>query len=233
MFSSTVKSRSLVSACGITPIVRRTAFGSCATSCPATRADPAVIGISVVIIRIKDDFPAPFGPSSPKISPSFTAKETSSTAAKSPYRFTICFTSITSGALAATSPRRLSSDAATLMPFVVFPLVLFTSALMASLLLPHFSASSLSTAPDSPAPRPSFPAHTRLSDFPAAPSTRPSEYPASAAPHPAASRNPLPPPCRKLFPEPPCLPAAAPVACLQLQYDRHLSPESTRTPRCR
>ena len=89
MFSSTVRSRSLVSACGITPIIRRAAFGSFATSCPAMRAFPAVIGISVVIMRISVDFPAPFGPSSPKISPSFTLKETSSTAVKSPYFLTM------------------------------------------------------------------------------------------------------------------------------------------------
>src|SRR5580658_5203477 len=37
MFSSTVRSRSLVSACGITPIMRRAAFGSLATSWPAMR----------------------------------------------------------------------------------------------------------------------------------------------------------------------------------------------------
>ena len=35
------------------------------------RAVPAVIGISVVIMRISVDFPAPFGPSRPKISPSY------------------------------------------------------------------------------------------------------------------------------------------------------------------
>ena len=78
-----------MSACGITPIMRRAAFGSFATSWPAMRAFPAVIGISVVIMRISVDFPAPFGPSSPKISPSFTLKETSSTAVKSPYFLTM------------------------------------------------------------------------------------------------------------------------------------------------
>ena len=34
MFSSTVRSRSLVSACGITPIILRAALGSLLTSCP-------------------------------------------------------------------------------------------------------------------------------------------------------------------------------------------------------
>ena len=44
--------------------------------------------MSVVIIRIKVDLPAPFGPSSPKISPfPSPLNETSSTAVKSPYRF--------------------------------------------------------------------------------------------------------------------------------------------------
>src|SRR5579872_5811272 len=51
-----------------------------------------------VIMRIRVDFPAPFGPSSPKISPSFTLNETSSTAVKSPYFFTMCSTSIAEGA---------------------------------------------------------------------------------------------------------------------------------------
>src|SRR5712691_10506590 len=96
-FSSTVRSRSLVSACGITPMARRTASGSFCTSCPATRAVPAVIGISVVIIRMRVDLPAPFGPSSPKISPSFTSKETSLTAVKSPYFLTMRSTSMALG----------------------------------------------------------------------------------------------------------------------------------------
>src|ERR1700674_1872273 len=122
IFSSTVKSRSLVRACGITPIVRRTASGSRATSCPSTRTAPAVIGISVVIIRINVDFPAPFGPSSPKISPSFTANEISSTAVNAPYRLTIRSTSIASGASAAISLRPLNSEGA-----IPPPLALFTS----------------------------------------------------------------------------------------------------------
>src|ERR1700682_2531147 len=63
------------------------------------RALPEVIGINVVIIRISVDLPAPFGPSNPKISPSLTLKETSSTAVKSPYFFTMCSTSIADGAV--------------------------------------------------------------------------------------------------------------------------------------
>src|ERR1700737_1596235 len=93
-FSSMVRSRSLVSACGITPIARRAPSGSFCTSCPATRAVPAVMGMSVVIMRIRVDFPAPLGPSRPKISSSFTKKETSSTAVNSPYFFTMWSTSM-------------------------------------------------------------------------------------------------------------------------------------------
>ena len=40
---------SLVRACGITPMARRAALGSFCTSCPRTRAFPAVIGISVLV----------------------------------------------------------------------------------------------------------------------------------------------------------------------------------------
>ena len=73
---------------------RRAASGSFSTSCPATTARPAVIGISVVIMRISVDLPAPFGPSSPKISSSSTWKVTSSTAVKSPYFLTMFSTSM-------------------------------------------------------------------------------------------------------------------------------------------
>ncbi len=37
------------------------------------------------IMRIVVDLPAPFGPSSPKLSPAGTSKEMASTAVKSPY----------------------------------------------------------------------------------------------------------------------------------------------------
>ena len=57
-------------------------------------AVPPVIGMRVVIIRIRVDFPAPLGPSSPKISPSPTLNEMSSTAVKSPYFLTMCDTAI-------------------------------------------------------------------------------------------------------------------------------------------
>src|ERR1051326_6061025 len=93
-FSSTDKSGSLVSACGITPIHRRTSFGFFETSYPAIRVVPAVIGMSVVIMRISVDLPAPFGPSSPKISSSATWNVTPSTAVKSPYFLTMSRTSM-------------------------------------------------------------------------------------------------------------------------------------------
>src|SRR5579871_5085011 len=98
-FSSTVRSRSLVRACGITPIERRAASGLRLTSCPAMRATPEVMGSSVVIMRMSVDFPAPLGPSRPKVSPSSTAKEISSTAVNSPYFFTMCSTSMALPAL--------------------------------------------------------------------------------------------------------------------------------------
>src|SRR6266702_1749081 len=85
---------SLVIACGITPIVRRAASGFSLTSYPVINALPLVIGISVVIIRINVLLPAPLGPSSPKISPSFTSKVTPLTASKSPYFFTMFSTAM-------------------------------------------------------------------------------------------------------------------------------------------
>ena len=71
-----VNSGSEVSACGITPIEFRTPSASFRTSCPATRAEPSVGGVSVVSMRISVVLPAPFGPSRPKISPSSTLKRT-------------------------------------------------------------------------------------------------------------------------------------------------------------
>src|SRR6185503_15994786 len=57
-------------------------------------AVPDVGGNSVTIMRMRVDFPAPLGPSSPKISPGATAKEMPSTAVKSPKRLTMLRTSI-------------------------------------------------------------------------------------------------------------------------------------------
>src|SRR5713101_6162711 len=67
-------------------------------------ATPAVIGSSVVIMRISVLLPAPLGPSNPKISPSFTVKETSFTAVKSPYFLTMCSTSMALEACATEPP---------------------------------------------------------------------------------------------------------------------------------
>ena len=55
---------------------------------------PDVGGSSVVSIRMSVDLPAPFGPSSPKISPSSTAKLMPLTAVKSPNFLTMLRTSM-------------------------------------------------------------------------------------------------------------------------------------------
>src|SRR5262249_40452717 len=78
----------------MTPIRRRTASASFTTSWPQMVAVPEVAGSSVVSIRMSVDLPAPFGPSSAKISPCSTEKEIPSTAVKSPKRFVIWSTSI-------------------------------------------------------------------------------------------------------------------------------------------
>src|SRR5438552_2374354 len=78
----------------MTPIRRRTASASFTTSWPQMVAVPDVAGSSVVSIRMSVDLPAPFGPSSAKISPCSTEKEIPSTAVKSPKRFVIWSTSI-------------------------------------------------------------------------------------------------------------------------------------------
>ena len=86
-FSSTLSSVSLVIACGITPIVRRTLSGCLTMSKPPTVAVPFVGGRRVVSMRISVDLPAPFGPRRPKISPGSTLKLMSSTAVKVPNTF--------------------------------------------------------------------------------------------------------------------------------------------------
>src|SRR6185295_1734184 len=93
-FSSTLSSRSLVMACGMTPIDRRTPSACLLTSKPLISAVPEVGGSSVVSIRISVDLPAPFGPSSPKISPSSTANEIPFTAVNSPNFLTMARTSM-------------------------------------------------------------------------------------------------------------------------------------------
>src|SRR5439155_3225328 len=93
-FSSTLSSRSLVIACGMTPIDWRTPSACRTMSKPLTSAVPAVGGSSVTSMRISVDLPAPLGPSSPKISPSSTAKVMPFTAVKSPNFLTMDRTSI-------------------------------------------------------------------------------------------------------------------------------------------
>src|SRR6185437_12665608 len=85
-FSHPVRSRSEVSACGITPIASRTRTGSRATSKPATNPWPEVGTISVVSIRLSVVLPAPLGPRRPNNSPRRTSKVTWSTAVNSPKR---------------------------------------------------------------------------------------------------------------------------------------------------
>src|SRR6516165_11009309 len=62
------------------------------------------MGSNVVIMRMSVDLPAPFGPSSPRISPCFTANETSSTAVKSPYFFVMWSTTMASPLVGVTHP---------------------------------------------------------------------------------------------------------------------------------
>src|SRR5437667_3949167 len=94
MFSSALRSRSDVIAWGITPIDWRTSLGKRRTSKVLTRAVPEVGSSSVVNMRISVDLPAPFGPSSPKISPCSTLNVTWSTAVNSPKRLVISSTSM-------------------------------------------------------------------------------------------------------------------------------------------
>jgi hypothetical protein len=93
MFSFAERSWSEVMAWGMTPIDLRTSFGERTTSKPLMRAVPEVGGISVVSMRMRVDFPAPLGPSKPKISPSCTAKLKLSTAQNAPKHFLISRTS--------------------------------------------------------------------------------------------------------------------------------------------
>ena len=65
-------------------MVRRTAAGSRATSCPATVAVPDVGESRVPSIRIVVVLPAPFGPKRPKTSPSAISNETPRTASTPP-----------------------------------------------------------------------------------------------------------------------------------------------------
>src|ERR1700746_2454505 len=66
----------------------RTSSDCVATSKPPTVARPEVGASRPHRVRMVVDFPAPLGPRKPKISPRATSIETSSTATKSPKRFT-------------------------------------------------------------------------------------------------------------------------------------------------
>src|SRR5580704_10657209 len=68
------------------PMLRLISSDCVATSNPATVALPEVGPINPHRIRIVVDFPAPFGPRNPKISPCRTSIDTRSTATKSPKR---------------------------------------------------------------------------------------------------------------------------------------------------
>src|SRR5271154_7436900 len=83
-FSHPVRSRSEVSACGMTPMFSRTWRGCFATSKPATIAWPPLGTSSVVSIRTTVVLPAPLGPSNPNTSPRRTSKLALSTAVKVP-----------------------------------------------------------------------------------------------------------------------------------------------------
>src|SRR5580698_732383 len=89
----------------------RLMFSDCvATSNPATVALPDVGAISPHRMRIVVDFPAPFGPRNPKISPCRTSIDTLSTATKSPKRL-VRLSILTAGPFESSGTRCfLSSD---------------------------------------------------------------------------------------------------------------------------
>src|SRR4051795_6881771 len=95
-------------------MARRTAPPSRIASCPATVAAPASGWVSVTRTRTAVDLPAPFGPSSPKISPSGTVNVAPSSACTSPYRFRRPSTTIAS---TGSEPTRLTSAAVDLYEY--------------------------------------------------------------------------------------------------------------------
>jgi hypothetical protein len=98
-FSRTLSARSSVFVWVTTPIRRFAAAGSATTSTPPTRAVPLVGRTRVVSMPAVVVLPAPFGPSSPKISPRCTARSSPSTARTPPgYTFVSPWVSITSAA---------------------------------------------------------------------------------------------------------------------------------------
>src|SRR5271157_5640178 len=86
MFSCTVRSPYSPKRCAMYPIWSLTARDSCWTSWPATRALPPVGCISPQSIRRVVVFPAPSGPTRPKISPRAIVRSRWSTAVSAPKR---------------------------------------------------------------------------------------------------------------------------------------------------
>ena len=76
-----------MSSCGQTPSRARIAGPSVAGSSPRIRSTPPLTGETAPIIRMVEDFPAPFGPRNPKASPFHTSRSIPATASKSPYDF--------------------------------------------------------------------------------------------------------------------------------------------------
>src|SRR5690606_22965542 len=85
MFSRTRSSSSRLSCWGTTPRWARTSGPCRPGSSPSTRSCPPVRSRVPPIIRIVVDFPAPLGPSRPKLSPACTSKSIPSTATTPPY----------------------------------------------------------------------------------------------------------------------------------------------------
>ena len=82
-FSQTVSWRSSVFCWDTIPLSCLASAGCAATSTPARKARPEVGSTRVVRMPAVVVFPAPFGPSRPKISPASTLRFSRSTAAKS------------------------------------------------------------------------------------------------------------------------------------------------------
>ncbi len=83
-FCRPVRSGSSVASCAATPMWRRTSPGCCTTSIPATVAWPASGRARVVRMRTAVVFPAPLGPSRPRMEPAGTEKSTPASAWVSP-----------------------------------------------------------------------------------------------------------------------------------------------------
>src|SRR5579864_2773423 len=81
--SRAVREKSRLGRCGTTPIRRLTVACSDQTSWSPTNALPLVARTRVVSTPTVVDFPAPFGPKRPKISPGFTSRDR-------PFRALIC-----------------------------------------------------------------------------------------------------------------------------------------------